>query len=451
MVTRLRLALLLVLVGLFAAIQTMPVLALSSAQKQLFDNGIYYFDVSAASSSNCSLTPTQTTSASNLDYAGRPILKQGDLALISANTATYQQAAQQVGIPWQVLAAIHYREHGLATTQPDTEPTTSLSGNAIGVYQITDNQNNQKFITRSAYPAQPGVQLTPAQFLQQSVDAANFIKAKEPSLTATPDDATVKDTFVKYNGEPDLYISQAEALGFSADQGYEGSPYVMNLADAQRDNGSGKASSWLQSLGEGVTPQPASNDTYGAFVVYADLSGALQSSSCTGASCLGSTGNNATADLSNIRHTIVCTTNQELQKWSGPSPQLTPATGYLTYSQNRPEDWCADFASWVYNQAGDPLQTGSWNVSYVPDIEAIGTIGQNFHWHPVGSGYTPQPGDLAIHGSSHVNIVVGVSGNQMTLVGGNQGSDDFNQSKVTQYGPVDFTDGGTITGFVSPD
>ena len=53
-------------------------------------------------------------------------------------------------------------------------------------------------------------------------------------------------------------------------------------------------------------------------------------------------------------------------------------------------------------------------------IAGIGQKNEKFKWHPAGSNYTPQPGDLTIYGSDyhHVDIVVSVSGSNVTTIGG---------------------------------
>jgi CHAP domain-containing protein len=87
-------------------------------------------------------------------------------------------------------------------------------------------------------------------------------------------------------------------------------------------------------------------------------------------------------------------------------------------NSNLDEEWCADFAAWVWRQAGAEvvyqLAPGSLNSDsasfYVWGIDH-GT------WHPVGSHYTPQPGDVAVYGldtaavtAVHVAVVTGDSG-----------------------------------------
>lgn len=79
------------------------------------------------------------------------------------------------------------------------------------------------------------------------------------------------------------------------------------------------------------------------------------------------------------------------------------------------EEWCADFAAWVWRRAGATVvyayQPGDLNGSAASFYEwgvAHGT------WHAVGSGYVPQPGDVAVYGldtasmlAGHVAVVTG--------------------------------------------
>jgi hypothetical protein len=82
---------------------------------------------------------------------------------------------------------------------------------------------------------------------------------------------------------------------------------------------------------------------------------------------------------------------------------------------NRSEQWCADFAAWVWKTAGAPvtyeLKPGDINSAsasiYLWGV-AHGT------WHPVGTGYVPEPGDIAVYGLNtdtlvaiHVAVVTG--------------------------------------------
>ncbi len=96
-------------------------------------------------------------------------------------------------------------------------------------------------------------------------------------------------------------------------------------------------------------------------------------------------------------------------------------------NSNLDEQWCADFASWVWQEAGADVDyqfiNGDLNSSSASFYEwgvARGT------WHPVGSGYVPLPGDVAVYGlnvpalvAQHVAIVISFSA-------GNRGPNTIN-------------------------
>jgi hypothetical protein len=96
-------------------------------------------------------------------------------------------------------------------------------------------------------------------------------------------------------------------------------------------------------------------------------------------------------------------------------------------NQNLDEQWCADFAAWVWKTAGASVDyqyiNGDLNSSAASFYEwgmAHGT------WHPLGTKYTPQPGDVAVYGldvpelvAQHVAVVTGMSA-------GNRGPDVVN-------------------------
>ncbi|HET8991640.1 MAG TPA: CHAP domain-containing protein [Candidatus Saccharimonadales bacterium] len=183
--------------------------------------------------------------------------------------------------------------------------------------------------------------------------------------------------------------------------------------------------------------------------------GAANTSSGCQATCTptGSAGNSG---LSSIRQNIVCLTEQEYLLWK--TGQLKPGTNaYFKYSNGRNEEWCADFASWIYDQAGDPLGPGGsvgkpWSVSYVPNLYIPPQDSTKFTYHALGTGYTPQPGDLDLHGSGHVNIVVAVHGSEVTLIGGDQGSTSYTVNSVTEYTTNDpYNDAPPTTGYLSPN
>jgi CHAP domain len=84
-------------------------------------------------------------------------------------------------------------------------------------------------------------------------------------------------------------------------------------------------------------------------------------------------------------------------------------------NSNLDEEWCADFAAWVWQKAGALVTyqfiNGDINSSAASFYEW--GVAHNT-WHPAKSGYIPQPGDVAVYGldapnlvASHVAVVIG--------------------------------------------
>lgn len=375
--------------------------------------GIYWYDPTSSSSCQANAGTTvsvgSTTSSAtgvggtgNKDYAGRDILSQAELTAITANQSVYEQAAKSSGIPWQMIAVLHLRETGLKKVNP---------ANGQGLYQDFAKINGP-------YPPGP---VSDTEFLRQSTWAGSFLKAKasDQSLLTKGDVGQVKDAFFGYNGRSPVYVTQAKSLGFT--NGYDGSPYVVNKLDAQRDP-SKNPTGWGQiKTDSGSISYPANGD-YGAYVVYASISG-LSTSGCT-------------SDLSGtLNEKIVQTAQSELALWSAGT--LKPGSDYKKYTYGTSGDWCAWFVSYVLKQAGKPVDASStpqW-PSVKQFLDQSSTLG--FVVHASGDGYKPKPGDFAIYsGGSHINIVTGYdsSGNMITI-GGNQGSGtngNFTSSKVSQ-------------------
>ncbi len=86
-------------------------------------------------------------------------------------------------------------------------------------------------------------------------------------------------------------------------------------------------------------------------------------------------------------------------------------------NSNRDEQWCADFAAWAWRMAGVPLVYQYINGDLNSSSASFYEWGVRHHtWHPVGSSYVPQPGDVAVYGldaralvAQHVAIVVSVT------------------------------------------
>lgn len=129
---------------------------------------------------------------------------------------------------------------------------------------------------------------------------------------------------------------------------------------------------------------------------------------------------------------------------------------------DRSEQWCADFAAWVWRRAGVRFTYGQYSgeissasVSFYHWGVAHGT------WHPVGSGYVPEPGDVAVYGldlagdtAQHVAVVT-------SYVAGKRGPDVVNgdgartgfsvvEKGIDQYKADLHDNGGLLAGYTSP-
>lgn len=383
-------------------------------QRQLYQLGINYFDINDGgdtSSTSCG------GGGNNTDYAGRPILTSAQLQAIQENQSIYQQAAEQVGIPWQMIAVIHLRETGLKRYNPS---------NGQGAYQIVSG----------GYA--PSNSLTDQQFLQETIDAAKFIKGKNPDLTTTADDAAVKQTFFAYNGQAQVYVQQAQKLGFSADQGYEGSPYVMNRADLKRDptvEPTKSNNTWGQIKTDGGSLSYPADEAYGAFVVYQSLTG----------SC------NITSNIKGLQDAIPLAREfisevvsqchmarpQEVNKSYGDDLLVATLGHGGDYGCNGAVDGgqCSSLSSWFINTHTGYSYSGrsgsGWEVTQL-------LLDRNSSIQPRNPLTSPKPYSIfsTDEGHNHTGVVLSVSGQKIITLEANWpvgGGGDNGQVVIRQY------------------
>jgi hypothetical protein len=134
----------------------------------------------------------------------------------------------------------------------------------------------------------------------------------------------------------------------------------------------------------------------------------------------------ATAALAATGSDVVTVARSQLGHGGCQSNSPYGGTGYGGSCSG--EDWCADFARWVWSTAG--IAVTSSLTPYVPDwAHSTGS----HTWHPYGDGYTPHAGDAVVFAhadtpscstcsqGAHVALVEAVSGGQVEEIGGNQG------------------------------
>ena len=241
--------------------------ALSSEQLDKFaQNGITFYDPDGSSDGGC----VTIAGGNNYNYKGDVILSESQLKAVEANRPFYEKAAEKYDFPWQILAVIHEREHGLARHNPD---------NGEGAYQLHSyvrDKNGNLDPNKAFLPAGP---ISDDEFQRQTDIAANIIFEKANSLKADLNtDSGVKKLFFSYNGTSSKYKEQAKKMGFSDEEANngEGSPYVMNRYDERRDptvEPTKSNGTWGQIKEDyGPIEYPA-NKGFGAFVQYVALGG----------------------------------------------------------------------------------------------------------------------------------------------------------------------------------
>ncbi len=205
----------------------------------------------------------------NKDYNGDPVFNDDQLAKIEEYRPFYEKAVEGTPIPWEMLAVIHTRESGLSRINPNADGLFQFAGSALfnpGAYVDDD-----EFVLQ----------------LQMMVETHLLPKWKD----GLNEEDQIKQVFFGYNGRAKAYINQARDLGFTEEQAQlgEGSPYVMNKADAKRDPNKAPLGTWGQIKKDyGPIEYPANQD-HGAYVMFV----ALHGGSLGGGGCAGD-GANAT-------------------------------------------------------------------------------------------------------------------------------------------------------------
>lgn len=231
-------------------------------------NNIFYYNPDGE---NCTTSSSSITSGSNQLYSGDAILDQNSFQKITKNQPFYESSAKKYNLPWQLLAALHFREAGANRYNPN---------NGQGAYQLysyTAGGTNENAF-------KPAGEISDAEFQRQTDIVADLVKNNYGANLNLNTDDDIKTFFFRYNGTAKSYIAQARDLGFNeaeANRG-EGSPYVMNLADEQRD--SRKNPNWKQIIHDGGKMDSPANLQPGAFVIYAFLGGSSGLSNCSSAS-----------------------------------------------------------------------------------------------------------------------------------------------------------------------
>jgi hypothetical protein len=131
-------------------------------------------------------------------------------------------------------------------------------------------------------------------------------------------------------------------------------------------------------------------------------------------------------------------------------------------NDNLDEEWCADFAAWVWKQAGAVVDYALSPGDLNSDSASFYVWGIDHHtWHPIGSHYRPQPGDVAVYGlntttvtADHVAVVTAATKHDDAPDVVNGDGDRTGYSVVEVGKRQAFADvkgnGARLSGYVSP-
>ena len=230
---------------------------------------------------------TVTTTGNNTLYDGSPVLSDAQLQQIEHNKPIYEKIAEKYNFPWQLLAALHYREHNLAVSNP---------ANGEGVYQLTSLTNHGT----NEYAFKPAGPISDEEFERQTDLAAQVIRGKIGQDTdLIENEGNIKRVMFMYNWANPTYIQRAIDMGYKEEDAKngEGSPYVMNMYDAERDPNSANVSKYWTGLIANLRGEVVPDTRPGAFVVFQALGGGTDEDGDAYCSTPGSNGDIADTAL----------------------------------------------------------------------------------------------------------------------------------------------------------
>jgi hypothetical protein len=158
------------------------------------------------------------------------------------------------------------------------------------------------------------------------------------------------------------------------------------------------------------------------------------------------------ADLTSRSDKVACYAAQEWNTWQSGNPSHESLL--TTYTDGAPyEEWCADFVSYIYKEAGYPFDNGEAGNGYWDESNANLIQNQGFTKHSP-SDYTPKPGDVAFfdYTGGHVEIVIS-GGAHPSFIYGNSaiidpstGNGQMEANTITKDGSL-----GNLVYYMSPN
>lgn len=177
---------------------------------------------------------------------------------VSDNKFFYATVSSQTGVPWELLAAIHYRETSFSHTNPSNGQGIFQFVNGAGGPYPAGSVSDDEFVRQLKFMAQ--------KIQSDYVYRSGLSYAKRPLTQNESEASRIQDVLFSYNGRSSQYANEAAKYGFSSSvQPYEGSPYVMNMFDCARAR--------MGLITQDYGPVDGVDTRYGAFTLFARLKG----------------------------------------------------------------------------------------------------------------------------------------------------------------------------------
>lgn len=362
-----------ILVLLLVVSPASHVLSLSAEQRRVFDSGVYYFNVEDDPECSVGVAGAITTNLKEfVDTYGQIIFDM----------------SKQYGLPYEAVIAQAGIESAWGKSKLSSEAFnffgmkagSSWSGPVYVANTREENPDGSSRYQNDAFRAYPNAQAGFNGYGDFIVSNSRYSEA------------------LKYPSDPVQYITELKKAGYATD-----SKYIDTNVRVQQG-----VISYINE--KGLFP-PSSQVAH-------DTSPPSSSTPASASGCAGAAAASAT--------NIVTVAEAELAK--GP---VEYDDNVLKYSDGNREAWCADFVSWVYKEAGVPFSDGlkGWRIPSVRTMQAwFQEDKPGREYFAVGTK-APQPGDVAFYigeqtpdggSTSHVNIVISVSGDSMVTIGGNE-------------------------------
>lgn len=310
--------------------------------------------------------------------------------LINQNMDIYRRAAAETNVPWEALAAIHYREASL-------NPGRSLgSGERLGA------------------PSPDQDRVLGGNLYETAVWAGKHLQGKVGGrLTQDMTDGELlKDALFGYNGRASSYARQATSMGF--DKPYEGSPYVMNNFDARHKN-----MGIITRDGGGIDGKDTRDGAYTVFSMLRngqfDGSGKITSLGDCKPVASGDKGKTSGGPMAQRLIQIAQSYIGKITKYSQ-SLRTSFSSGYAD---------CSSFVSKVLQDAGVPTgmhwtgsMADSWDSGNSPYVKPVMLPKRYLTTEEMAS---VQPGDIIIWGGArsndaHTAIITSTTANEFKYI-----------------------------------